>query len=497
MMLEKKIVRRVEATPIASSLIEGLRDIGYSLETAISDVIDNSITAKAKRIDIVTDTFSDEPFIAIVDDGTGMTEAELIAAMRPGSRNPLASRDEPDLGRFGLGMKTASFSQCRRLTVVSRKNGLTSVAVWDLDDVAKHNAWQVELPDSAEGIPGVSHLGATGTVVLWQKLDRLTGGHSHSAEKRAEVINRRLAETESHLRLVFHRFLEDPKPLRLFLNNRMLRPIDPFARKNPATIHGDPSTIHLVRGDVEFQTFTIPHNKQMSKTDWEEIGGPEGHLKSQGFYLYRAKRLILHGTWFGLSRQSELTKLSRVRVDIPNSIDADWKIDVKKSSAQLPNQVRARMKTLIETIQGGSKRTYQKRGARLVDQNRLPLWHRLQSDGQISYSPNADHPALTDFAESLPPDLRKGFYNCIALMGASLPLETLHADMAGVPEQIVAHKLDAESLTQAVQATLTQLLAAKYPVKEIKALMREVDPFRSSWEETQAIIDATLDGEAK
>lgn len=134
-MREMGSSRRADATPHAAALIEGLRDIGYSLETAISDIIDNSITAGAHRIEIVTETYSDEPYIAIIDDGVGMTEQELVSAMRPGSRNPLATRDEPDLGRFGLGLKSASFSQCRRLTVVSRKTGQASAAIWDLDDV--------------------------------------------------------------------------------------------------------------------------------------------------------------------------------------------------------------------------------------------------------------------------------------------------------------------------------------------------------------------------
>ena len=109
-MTEIVVSRRADATPHAAALIEGLRDIGYSLETAVSDIIDNSITAGAHRIQVITETYSDEPYIAIVDDGDGMAEDELIAAMRPGSRNPLAARDEPDLGRFGLGPKSASFS---------------------------------------------------------------------------------------------------------------------------------------------------------------------------------------------------------------------------------------------------------------------------------------------------------------------------------------------------------------------------------------------------
>ena len=489
------VSRTVDATPHAASLIEGLRDIGYSLETALSDIIDNSITARAREIQIHTDSVTDDPFIAIIDNGDGMTEDELIEAMRPGSRNPLATRDEPDLGRFGLGMKSASFSQCRRLTVVSRKFRKTSAAIWDLDEVAQRNEWAVQLPDDCSGIPMVDHLSSTGTLVLWQKLDRLSGGFSSNAAKRSEVINQRIAETERHLRLVFHRFMDDVKPLRILLNGRVLRSLDPFARNSPATIADPEEKLTLTHGDVEIQSYTLPHHKQMTKSDWEDIAGPEGHLKSQGFYLYRGKRLILHGTWFGLCRQSELTKLSRVRIDIPNSMDADWKIDVKKSSAQLPPIVRDRLKKVIERIQDGSKRTYRKRGQKLVNQERLPMWHRIQADGQIRYRPNIEHPAFTSFAEELPPELRRGFFNCIAVVGASLPIETLHADMAGMPEQIVPDRVDEDTLIQAVQATLTVLLGAQKDIKEIMALMKDVDPFRSAWEDTQRIIAEAIERE--
>lgn len=492
-MFEKASVRRADATPQASALIEGLRDIGYSLETAIADIIDNSITAGAKSIRLMTETFSDEPFIAVLDDGRGMTEDELIAAMRPGSRNPLDSRDDPDLGRFGLGMKSASFSQCRRLTVVSRKGGETSAAVWDLDEVSRRNEWAVELPDDLGTIPGVDRMGKSGTLVVWEKLDRLTGGYSHDAAKRAEVINQRLAETERHLRLVFHRFMEDAKPLRVTLNGRLLSALDPFATKNPATIADPAETLRHIRGDMEIQSYTLPHHKQMSKAEWEDLGGPEGHLKSQGFYVYRGKRLILSGTWFGLARQSELTKLCRVRIDIPNSMDGDWKIDVKKSSAQLPPIVRDRLKKVIERIHDGSKRTYRKRGQKLVDQTRLPVWHRIQADGQIRYRPNIEHPVLSDFADRLPDNLRRAFFNCVSVVGASLPIETLHADMASMAEDIVPDQIDEDTLVQAVHATLTALLAAKKNLGEVVAIMKDVDPFRSAWSDTQRIIEATLE----
>ncbi len=234
----------------------------------------------------------------------------------------------------------------------------------------------------------------------------------------------------------------------------------------------------------------------MTQSAWDELGGPEGHLKSQGFYLYRGRRLIIHGTWFGLCRQSELTKLCRVRVDIPNSMDAAWKIDVKKSSAQLPPVVRDRLKKVLDRISDGSRRTYRKRGQKLVDQNRLPMWLRIMIDDTVRYRPNGDHPAFADFAESLPESLRRGFFNCISLVGASLPIDALHADMAGNPEQVKSDTVEEEALTQAVHSTLVRLLERKFDLETIRSMLKDVDPFRSSWEATQRIIQETVDERA-
>ena len=190
---------------MASMLIESMRDLGYSLETALADIVDNSIAADADTVQILSDPSQSEPRIAILDDGRGMTEAELMDAMRAGSRNPLEDRKGHDLGRFGLGLKTASFSQCRRLTVVTRRDGVTSAAIWDLDHVARSDEWEVLIPNTADGIPWSNQLGDEGTLVLWESLDRLHGGLSGS--RMSEALGRRLSEAATHLELVFHRFL--------------------------------------------------------------------------------------------------------------------------------------------------------------------------------------------------------------------------------------------------------------------------------------------------
>jgi hypothetical protein len=485
--------RSADATPHAASLIEGLRDIGYSLETALADIVDNSITANAKKVEILTEVAADDPAVGVLDDGDGMTEEELISAMRPGSQNPLTARRSFDLGRFGLGMKSASFSQCRQLTVVTRKSGLTSSASWDLDRVARTNRWEIELASDPMKHLWAEKIGKSGTLVIWQKLDRVSGGFASDSAKRAEQINRRMASAERHLRLVFHRFMgASGSSLKLLMNGRVLKPIDPFALDHPATIKDPEDLLHLQNGDVTIQSVTLPHHKQMTQTAWDEIGGPDGHLKSQGFYLYRGRRLILPGTWFGLSRQSELTKLCRVRVDIPNSMDAEWSIDVKKSSAQLPPIVRDRLKKVLERISDGSRRTYKRRGQKLVDENRMPLWHRVLVGESIRYRPNPDHPAFTEFADSLPVDLRAGFFNCVALVGVSLPIDALHADMAGSAEQVSTDEVDEGALSQAVTATLNRLLQRGIDAETISSMLKDIEPFRTSWTATKRIIDKAL-----
>src|SRR5258708_3144611 len=109
-----------DATPHAGNMIEDFRSIGYSLQTAIADIVDNSIAAKEKNIWIDLEWNGENTAVIITDDGIGMSKDELINAMRPGSKNPLADRSSEDLGRFGLGLKTASFSQCRILTVATK-----------------------------------------------------------------------------------------------------------------------------------------------------------------------------------------------------------------------------------------------------------------------------------------------------------------------------------------------------------------------------------------
>lgn len=470
--------RQADAAPHAASLIEGMRDFGYTLETALADVIDNSVTAKATKVEILAETTSDEPWIAIVDNGTGMSEPELIEAMRPGTKNPLQEREGHDLGRFGLGLKSASFSQCRQLTVISRKDGQTSAATWDLDKVAETNDWRVDLEDDLTETPAADRLPDTGTIVLWRKLDRLSTNYRNDSAKRSAEINKAISGAERHLRLCFHRYMEGSRPaLRILLNDRKLLPIDPFATDHSATQTDPEDILPLLNGEVVTQCFTLPHHKKMSRTAWDELGGPEGHLRSQGFYIYRERRLIIAGSWLGLARQTELTKLARVRVDIPNTMDSDWKIDVRKASAQMPPVVRERLRKIVERLQGTSKRTYQRRGRKLVSDEHLPLWNRIQKDGGIVYRPNVEHPSITGFAAALPEEHRHGFMTCINLLGSGLPIAALHADMLGGAEDVTQDAADFADFSDSAEIAIRALLHSNMTGNDVVRALCSTEPF--------------------
>ena len=485
-----------DVPPRASVLVESLRDLGYSLQAAVADVIDNSLAAGARRIELLAETHAETPLIGIVDDGAGMTEAELLEAMRPGSRSPLEERAATDLGRFGLGLKTASFSQCRRMVVITRRNGGTSCAVWDLDTVSARDRWVVEVPDNPAAFPWYDRLTGDGTLVMWDKLDRLVG--SDGPGDRQDLV-RQLDETAGHIEFVFHRFLSGRETggrrVEMHLNGRELRAFDPFHSIHPATQHHPEDTFLLDGQEIRIRPVTLPHHDKVSQEEWKLYAGPEGYVKNQGFYLYRNRRLIVHGTWFGLARQLELTKLSRVLIDIPASLDASWKIDVRKAWAQPPPRVRERLRRIVERLGIPSRRTYTARGRRLTDDNRLPVWTRSQDKNRISYGLDAGHPLFSAFQSGLDAGAAEEFRKLLGLISSALPVEALYADMSAGPESVVTEELDPSDFAQIVEGTWTVLAARDLSAADIRERMRSADPFRSRWEETERLIGVLCAGE--
>lgn len=478
--------RKLELAPSPAALIESLRDMGYSLRTALADVIDNSITARAREIQILADTHVDRPAIGVLDDGCGMNWEQLREAMRPGTRSPLDARDDYDLGRFGLGLKTASFSQCRRLTVVTRHGGKTSCARWDLDSVAANDQWLVEIPRHVDKIRWSQRLQGDGTLVVWEKLDRLVGTSS-----RKDLVHE-LDEAAKHLEFVFHQFLTGNQQVRLLMNGNRLKPFDPFHSNHPATQHHPIETMSLGGHPIRIRPVTLPHHEKVSPAGWKRYAGPEGYASNQGFYLYRNRRLIVHGTWFRLARKQELTKLARIGIDIPNTMDAEWKIDVKKASAQPPPAVRKRLAKIIDRLAEGSRRTYKGRGTGQASINRLPVWIRRQNKNRISYDIATDYPAIKALRESLSPTSGKRYDRVLRLVAASLPIELLHHDISAHPKAVHASQLAVPDLRRVVSTMCGVLVEQGLSCQEIKEWMRSAEPFSVQWRQTEKIINDLL-----
>lgn len=216
------------SSPKPGALIESLRSVGYSVPTAIADILDNSIAAHASNIWIEFHWAGPDSRVSVIDDGDGMSEETLAAAMRPGSANPLDSRKPDDLGRFGLGLKTASFSQCRKLTVWSRQDhGEIAGRCWDLDYVAKHDEWRLLRAGAPRGLDAFGQLGGlrSGTVVLWEQLDRAVDKSPASSREAHSRFLQLIEDVRAHLAMIFHRFLDGTASgrsaaLQIFINGQ-------------------------------------------------------------------------------------------------------------------------------------------------------------------------------------------------------------------------------------------------------------------------------------
>jgi len=420
-------------TPYAPAFIESMRAVGYSLESAIADLIDNSISALATSVRIQFRPF-DVPYVAVIDDGNGMTAEELTEAMRHGGKNPLEIRSPHDLGRFGLGLKTASLSQCRKLTVVSLKNGFLSARCWDLDLVAEREAWVLRVPDSENEIKSLPHVeellrSGHGTVVIWQELDRLAAGES-SVESALGIKMDRVRE---HLALVFHRYIggESGLPrLRIEINNNPVLPIDPFLSFHKATQLLYEDIFSVENHEIRVQPYILPHISKLTRDELRLAGGEEGLRRNQGFYIYRNRRLIIRGTWFRLARAEELTKLARVRVDIPNALDHLWTLDIKKSAAHPPEIVRRNLGRTVERIAERSRQTYTFRGRNTRRDGVIHTWNRIEGRNGISYCINRNHPGIAALNESMDDDQRRLFRCVLDTMESTYPIDALYADVA-------------------------------------------------------------------
>ena len=482
----------IKLSPSPTAIIESLRSIGYTMETALADIIDNSISASAGKVDICFEWNDKDPWIAIIDDGSGMSEDKLKDAMRFGSLSPLVERKIHDLGRFGLGMKTASISQCRKLTVCSKYKGKMSACQWDLDVIAGNpkDDWTLRVYSDSDIKKDPllkklvnTHLDQlnTGTIVLWKNLDTILAGTA--AVDSENKFSETMSLSRRHLETVFHRFIKpeiqhSSSVVRIRYNNSDLEAFDPFgAANNPARQELQEQEIPIQGNRIKIQPYVLPHKSKASAAEYEKYAGENGYLQNQGFYVYRNRRLIMRATWFRLIKKEELTKLIRVRIDIPNTLDTLWEINVNKSQVSPPDLVRRELKSIIKRISNKGKNTQGRRGkTKLKNTKLIQTWVRTITNNNVEYKINDEHPLVKDIIDSTKGKLRNKLKVCLQLISESFPKDIYYNDAANDDLSIKSNSGDDPELTKTLCKNLIEaLLDCKIPKKELKNRMMETD----------------------
>ncbi|WP_154855898.1 ATP-binding protein [Cyclobacterium xiamenense] len=409
-------------------MINTFRAFGYNLQTAIADIIDNSISARANNVWIQYEWDGEKSWVTITDDGDGMDRDGLIEAMTPGSKDPKDDREEHDLGRFGLGLKTSSFSQCKALTVLTRKENHSIIKRhWDLDFVNETGKWNLldYLSDNMflEPLEKLSH----GTTVLWEKLDRLVGNANVHNEAAKNVFLEEFERVEDHLSLVFHRYMERKK-LTIWMNGNKLEPWDPFMKES----EGGQLIAHenLDNNQVIVKCYVLPHISKLNPEERKKAKTDEWY-RLQGFYIYRNSRLLLYGDWLGLFPKNEHFKNARILVDIPNRLDHDWKIDIKKATATPSIAVRKDLVRLGKMTRKSAGAVHRFRGNQIMLDDSItsfdfqPVWKAKKSRDDVRhYYINEEHAVVKSLLEKESISASE-FKSVLKLIGETTPVEAI------------------------------------------------------------------------
>ena len=388
--------------PPAKSFINGLRSIGYSFKSAVADLIDNSISVHSSRVDIISDPLDDNPNFCILDNGDGMDIDELNNAMLMGSDRSNKQDSELELGRYGLGLKSASLSQCRKFYVISKKNGTINAMGYDLDYIEQTNEWNLMVLDDEDmvGLPNFELLKMQehGTLVIWTCFDRLEATAKYFSHTFRALVD----EAQKHTELVFHRFYNT---IEIYFNSRRIARRDPFLLdKVGRTQIGRDITIDEYGSPIVITPYCLPFANTLTDEEKELLGNPKKLSDDQGFYIYRNKRLIIWGSWLHMTFKKNVTGLARVKVDVPSSLDFIWSLDVKKSTARIPDSLKEKMAASINDGITRSTRTVRYPGKKedMVGNN---LWNRIiQRDKTIIYQLNKDYPYMNVIRSQLDND---------------------------------------------------------------------------------------------
>lgn len=409
-----------DVTPNPEFLIKSISEQGYSLEAAIADLIDNSISAEAKNVEILTD-IENEPFkLYLTDDGIGMSLEELKENMKFPSSSPEKLRQNNDLGRFGLGMKTASFSQTRKFTVISRKKGIEkfNARTWDLEILKSEKAWKliVNTEDeinkllldyqkiSKEHLKAFNNFGVN-TIIIWEGLYKFE--EYLKLENRKKALKKEISEiTSDYLSLVFHKFMEQPNFLKIRINNSILEPFNPFPKKEKDLRVLEFREKTFSKDIIKMEGYILPSRSIEESKNGNSIWTTKykSLIDMEGIYIYRSNRIILFGGWNGIIKRAPRMQLARLKVDIGNSVDHLLHLNVAKSQVIIPHDLKKAFEDYVEVLKYESNKEYFNRTSKSIsnkNENKFSLFEKVPSNKGMKVELNKNYPLLKEIENEL------------------------------------------------------------------------------------------------
>jgi hypothetical protein len=419
----------IDAQPNPEFLIKSISEQGYSLETALSDLMDNSISAKADKIEILTEHLFDKTSVFIADNGGGMTEDELSVNLQFPSMDMDKEREESDLGRFGLGLKTASFSQTRRFTVISRKKNTTeySALTWDVNHLRKTEKWEIIVNSKADISIFLNRYKTASenqlekfsnyepnTIVVWEGLknfDNYIKSENHLTQLNEELTT----NTSEYLRVVFHKFMENnDNPLKIRLNNILVKPFNPFLSSTSVLARSlEPREMSLGKDVLKMEGFVLPVTASDESNIWTTPN--RSLLDMEGVYIYRGNRIIFFGGWNGIIRKQAKLKLARLKIQVGNMNDEKLQLNVAKSKISIPYELKMGVLRYISELKTEAVKEYNNRGLRSTTKiksdynNDLNLLNKTTSTKGPIYTINEEYPLVKMVSDELNKDVLKYF----------------------------------------------------------------------------------------
>ncbi|MBT7618955.1 MAG: hypothetical protein HN590_16885, partial [Calditrichaeota bacterium] len=318
----------------------------------------------------------------------------------------------------------------------------------------------------------------------WEKYDQID---THIPENKQENhFNALLNNVREHLELVFHRFLSPDighSGIKIVMNARELIAFNPFNSRQIATIEIQEQRIVIENQHITVQPYVLPRHTKISRQQYKKLGGRDGYLNNQGFYIYRNRRLIIKGTWFRLIRKQELSKLIRVRVDFPSSLDHLWKIDVKKSFAHPTEKIRNELKQVINRIEVIGRKVLINPGTRVQHRAKMPVWFRRSPGSKILYEINREYPLIKGLIESLSEDHIRKFSLILSTIESGFPKELYFSDYANKPEDLEHPNLSSDVLSEMFDSIVEIWSSAGVPQKDIEQNIIQTEPFAQYKEE--------------